>query len=56
MSYVGFGSRLLRFIEARKEVEKEVLTAACNAVEFASAAERSEAQVVEVVEEFFESF
>jgi len=36
MSYVGFGSRLLQFIEARKEVEKEVLTAACNAVEFAS--------------------
>jgi hypothetical protein len=36
--------------------EKEVLTAACNAVEFAPANERSEAQVVEVVEEIFESF
>jgi hypothetical protein len=36
MSYAVFGSRLLQFIEARKEVEKEVLTAASNAVEFAS--------------------
>jgi hypothetical protein len=36
MSYAGFGSGLLQFIEAQKEVEKEVLTAACNAVEFAS--------------------
>jgi len=31
-----FGDKWLQFIEARKEVEKEVLTAACNAVEFAS--------------------
>ena len=31
-----FGSRWLQFIEAQKEVKKEVLTAACNAVEFAS--------------------
>jgi hypothetical protein len=36
MSYAGFGSELLQFIEARKGVEKEGLTAASNAVEFAS--------------------
>jgi hypothetical protein len=31
-----FRQQVLQFIEAQKEVEKEVLTAACNAVEFAS--------------------
>jgi len=36
MSYVGFGGRLLQFIEAERKLKKEVLTAACNAVEFAS--------------------
>jgi hypothetical protein len=31
-----FRQQVLQFIEVQKEVEKEVLTAACNAVEFAS--------------------
>jgi len=36
MSYEVFGSELLQFIEAKRKLKKEVLTAACNAVEFAS--------------------
>jgi hypothetical protein len=36
MSYAVFDSRLLQFIEVERELKKEVLTAACNAVEFAS--------------------
>jgi len=36
MGYAVFGSRLLQFIEALRKLKKEVLTAACNAVEFAS--------------------